>query len=150
MRFHVLENTCFETTIAITNFELWHLGLLAYVFRDFREGLVPIGFGKTKGFGQVKAELPDITLKYITNTPNGIDHLGTLTTDDERSCYQLHSYPVPDFALDPVPPPAGQWSLYNSFTVPDKDAFWAAAAGAFNAYVTCRRQEREAARRATP
>ena len=45
MRFHALEKTTFTTTVTVTNFELWQMGLLAYVFRDFQDGLVPIGFG---------------------------------------------------------------------------------------------------------
>jgi len=54
----------FKSEITIKNFELWQFGLLAYLFRDFQEELVPIGFGKTRGFGKVKGTVEQMTRLY--------------------------------------------------------------------------------------
>ncbi len=53
--FEVVTQGKFKTTIHLRNFELWQLGLLALVLRDLEAGLVPIGFAKSRGLGEVKA-----------------------------------------------------------------------------------------------
>ncbi len=134
MRFHVLENTTFTTTVTVTNFELWQMGLLAYVFRDFEEGLVPIGFGKTKGFGLVKGEITEITLAY-PEVPTHIEHMGSLMSSaKEKSDYGVHSCAAPPFDHPPKPKNDG-FSLYKSVTVANIPDFWAKTAPAFNDYV---------------
>lgn len=55
-------NAIFETRLKLTNFELWQLGLLAFVLRDVIEGLVPVGSGKSRGLGQVSAIVRQIEL----------------------------------------------------------------------------------------
>ncbi|HJW85116.1 MAG TPA: RAMP superfamily CRISPR-associated protein [Candidatus Brocadiaceae bacterium] len=134
MRFHVLENTTFTTTVTVTNFELWQMGLLAYVFRDFEEGLVPIGFGKTKGFGLVKGEITEITLSY-PETPTRINHIGSLMSNEaERADYGIHLYEAPPFGNPPVQKNDG-FSLYKTISVTNIPDFWAKTAPAFNGYV---------------
>ena len=54
----------FEANVHIRNFELWQLGLLAFLLRDFEEKLVPIGFGKTRGFGKVKGTVESMSITY--------------------------------------------------------------------------------------
>lgn len=61
---YVIEGT-FETNITIKNFEFWHIGLLAYLLRDFQNDLVPIGFGKTRGFGRVHGKVDSVTINYF-------------------------------------------------------------------------------------
>lgn len=141
MRFHALEKTTFTTTVTVTNFELWQLGLLAYVFRDFQDGLVPIGFGKTKGFGQVKGAVTALTLTYPKGKAEGktIPHLGSLVSEEERTCYRLHEAEPEDFSLTPVP--SQGLSLYETFTATDREAFWAAVAPAFNNFIDAKNQE---------
>lgn len=142
MRFHALENACFKTTVTIVNFELWQLGLLAYVFRDFQEGLVPIGFGKTKGFGLVKGEVQSIVLTYPKSKCNGtvIQHLSSLissnpASSEEITIYGIESEAAPAFVLKPEDPDS--LSFYENFAVETdkKSDFWAAVAPAFNRYL---------------
>ncbi|MGH8613422.1 MAG: RAMP superfamily CRISPR-associated protein [Gammaproteobacteria bacterium] len=136
MRFHALENTSFETTVTVVNFELWQLGLLAYVFRDFQEGLVPIGFGKTKGFGLVKGEVRSIVLTYPKGKCDGaaIQHLGSLVSPEEFRTYGLESESAINFKLKPEDPDL--LSFYESFSVEtDMPGFWAAVAPGFNRYL---------------
>lgn len=151
MRFHVLENTRFTTTITVTNFELWQLGLLAYVFRDFEDpltpsgsdnpqgpGLVPIGFGKTKGFGLVRGKVKQITLAYPHHlaATDRLHHLGSLMADSpDFDHYGFHPYEAPSFVFPP--PEDDPLSLYHCFklTTEQIQALWAAAAPAFNIYI---------------
>jgi CRISPR-associated protein Csm3 len=141
MRLHVLENTQFKTTVSIINFELWHLGLLAYVFRDFEEKMVSIGFGKTKGFGLVKGEMKNIFLTYPAGKdPGFIHHLGSLANGNEMTLYGLRNdSPIP-ITTEPV---SGGLSLYQTYSIPisSKDTFFRNAAVAFNEYIKVRFKE---------
>lgn len=130
MRYHVLENTMFTTTVTVVNFELWQLGLLAYVFRDFKKGLVPIGYGKTKGFGQVKGKITGIILTYPA-IPTHIEHMGSLmTSSTERNYYDINSCEAPSFTHFKAEKNDGL-SLYQTVTVKDIDAFWSEIAPFF-------------------
>ena len=136
MKMHVLEKTRFTpTTVSICNFELWHLGLLAYVFRDFAEGLVPIGFGKTKGFGQVKGTVSGIRLTY-SRPVGGIEHLGSLMGEAECDRYGIAPVPAPMFEFlqedDGAP-----WGWNRRYTI-DRDhmePFFRTVAGFFNDHI---------------
>jgi RAMP superfamily protein len=132
MRFHALEGAKFTTTVTVRNFELWQLGLLAYVFQDFADGLVALGFGKSKGFGQVRGKVESATLTYPRGKAAGkVQHLGSLASAEERSCYGFAEQEPPECALAPAP--KGGLSLYESFQVQDLAAFWEKVAAAFNA-----------------
>ncbi|MBC2695472.1 MAG: hypothetical protein HF982_09415 [Desulfobacteraceae bacterium] len=134
MRYHVLENTTFTTTVTVVNFELWQLGLLAYVFRDFEKGLVPIGYGKTKGFGQVKGNITEITLTYPA-IPTHIEHMGSLMSSaTERDYYGINICEAPSFDHFEAKGNEGL-SLYQSVTATDKAVFWNKVAPSFNEYV---------------
>lgn len=105
--FEVVTKGKFQTTIHLRNFELWQLGLLALVLRDLEEGLIPIGFGKSRGLGEVKAQVSSFSIRYIgaqhrtdqTIFPNGqtlsdvgatLCGIGFLAADDqERQAYGL-------------------------------------------------------------
>lgn len=134
MRFHALEGARFTAAVVVRNFELWQLGLLAYVFRDFASGEVAIGFGKSKGFGRVEGRVEEVTLTYPAGRAEGhVEHLGSLASAGERERYGLDGAAAPACALEPTA--GGGWSLYESFRVADLEGFQAAAAAAFNRYL---------------
>lgn len=54
----------FRATLALRNFQLWQVGWLAIALRDLKSGLVPIGFGKSKGFGRVTLTYQEATVAY--------------------------------------------------------------------------------------
>lgn len=58
-----ITNARFEAQLKIVNFELWHLGLLAFVLRDLSEGLLGIGSGKSRGLGQVSARISRVQVE---------------------------------------------------------------------------------------
>lgn len=141
MRLHVLENTLFTTTITVTNFELWQLGLLAYVFRDFQDGLVPIGYGKTKGFGRVKGKVTGIMFAYPVgmNAGRTLHHLGSLASKEEVVSYGLDSTLVQEFALQPPEP--GRLQLYEVFKTDDFDTLAQRVTQVFNTFMNTRKPE---------
>ncbi|MFQ5640695.1 MAG: CRISPR-associated RAMP protein Csx7 [bacterium] len=61
----VITSGAFKTSIQITNFELWQLGLLAFVLQDMKDGLVRLGLGKSRGLGKIIAEIDSISLNYF-------------------------------------------------------------------------------------
>lgn len=92
----------FEAKVHIRNFELWQLGLLAFLLRDFEEELVSIGFGKTRGLGRVKGTVccMDITY-YGLNKPQATEGTKRITIpgignlynngDKENYCFDEES-----------------------------------------------------------
>lgn len=64
----VLWQPRFEVTMFLENPEQWELGWLLLVLRDVHEGLVPLGFGAAKGFGQVKVEKWQAQVGYLDPT----------------------------------------------------------------------------------
>lgn len=133
MRFHALEGASFETTLTITNFELWQLGLLAFVFRDFKDGLVSIGFGKTKGFGQIKGKIQHIEVVYPKGRQQGkLQDLYSLASESEREQYGLHPHEAPEMEM--TAPESARLEFFETFKV-DVEKLWAPAAGAFMALV---------------
>lgn len=139
MRFHVLENTTCTTTVTLANFELWHLGLLAYVFRDFQDGLVPIGFGKTKGFGLVNGRIAKITLSYPCSRPEKrLNHLGSLLSEEECRTYDITATAsLPLDKLTPGPETDGLvfFKRQELTQAADIAAFWGMVAPWFNKYM---------------
>jgi len=137
MRFHALEQTKFSTTVTVSNFELWQLGLLAYVFRDFSEGLVPIGYGKTKGFGRVQGAIEKIILTYPTGPEQieRIEHIGSLTGKATLAGYGIaHDSNPPSFECE-KPGEESCLSLYRQVEVTNIPAFWEAVAPSFKAFI---------------
>ena len=62
----VLWQPKFQVRLFLENPEPWELGWLLLALRDVHEGLVPLGFGAAKGFGQVRAEKWQVEIGYLT------------------------------------------------------------------------------------
>ncbi len=61
----VLWKPKFRVRLFLENPEPWELGWLALVLRDLHDGLITIGFGAAKGFGQCRIEDGALTLGII-------------------------------------------------------------------------------------
>lgn len=68
----------FNCEVQLNNFELWQLGLLAYLFKDSYLKDLCIGYGKYKGYGKVKGVIEEVTLYCFPET----DTYNLLTNDD--------------------------------------------------------------------
>ncbi|MBL7183264.1 MAG: CRISPR-associated protein [Anaerolineae bacterium] len=60
----VITQGTFEAALAVDNFQLWQVGLLAVALRDLGQGRVPIGFGKSRGLGRVNVTRQELTVSY--------------------------------------------------------------------------------------
>src|SRR5439155_3582615 len=58
----------FETDIHVRNFEVWQLGMLFVVLQDMTDELVRIGSGRSRGLGQVTAQISE---QAHTGRPGG-------------------------------------------------------------------------------
>lgn len=65
----VSSGVAFETSIHLRNFEIWQLGMLFVVIQDMEDELVRIGSGRSRGLGQIKAE---ISLQEKDGRPGGV------------------------------------------------------------------------------
>lgn len=54
----------FGTKLHLENFEIWQLGLFALAIQGLNDGLVRVGFGKNRGFGEVEAKVEKIELSF--------------------------------------------------------------------------------------
>ena len=59
----------FETDIHLRNFEIWQLGMLFVVLQDMEDELIHIGSGRSRGLGQIKAE---VSLQEKNSRPGGV------------------------------------------------------------------------------
>lgn len=58
----------FETDIHLRNFEVWQLGMLFVVMQDMKDELIRIGSGRSRGLGEVKAELSGESKGIVIST----------------------------------------------------------------------------------
>jgi CRISPR/Cas system CSM-associated protein Csm3 (group 7 of RAMP superfamily) len=83
----VLTRGEFETTLEIRNFERWQLGLVGLVLRDMEEGLVRIGFGKSRGLGRIKAAVTNFEITYYNRAVSTLAGLDALCSAEDRRAY---------------------------------------------------------------
>ncbi len=104
----------FQTQITVRNFSLAQLGLLALVLRDLGEGRLFLGFGKSRGFGQVGVAVQRVVFRYPGCTLRGgaLASRAGATTGPANQVYGAgmfpgtggYGFPTPDTA--PLPPEA--------------------------------------------
>ncbi len=55
----------FKGHLVLENFELWQLGLLALALESMNQGLLKVGFGKNRGFGEVSVVVKEAWLDEV-------------------------------------------------------------------------------------
>lgn len=61
----VSSGVAFETSIYLRNFEVWQLGMLLLIVQDLQDGLIRIGSGRSRGLGNVKGEIFEVSINYL-------------------------------------------------------------------------------------
>jgi CRISPR-associated RAMP protein (TIGR02581 family) len=83
----------FRGSLTVGNFEVWQLGLLALTIRALNDGLVRIGFGKNRGFGEVTFTVTQVALDLAKANsaipPDQLWGIGKFVNQDERQAYGL-------------------------------------------------------------
>lgn len=87
----VVTQGTFRAKMMLRNFQLWQVGLLAVALRELGTGKVPIGFGKSKGFGRVSLAYQKLEMSYPGrfSKQEGI-------RDFSRELIDLESFDFPD------------------------------------------------------
>ena len=83
----IVTRGAFEGQLCLRNFQLWQVGLLALALRDLSQGRVPIGFGKSRGLGQVKVTYRQIEVSYPAQ-------VGPTTRDFGKWLYGVPQFPI--------------------------------------------------------
>ena len=131
--------TTFTTQVVIRNFELWQLGLLAYVLRDLKcwqDGLIRVGAGKSKGYGLVEGKVNDLEVRYYGSfSPDrGLLDLGNLVPEEEVTAYDFQAGKCQEKNLLVK---KDSTRLYcHAYEVIDEESFWKAAAQDWNQKIT--------------
>ena len=81
----------FQGHLVLENFEIWQLGLLALAMESMNQGLVKVGFGKNRGFGEVTVTVQEAWLDEVTPATEATvwRGLAAFITEDEKERYGL-------------------------------------------------------------
>lgn len=79
----------FHAELQLDNFQLWQLGLLAATLEDVDLGDVPIGFGKSRGLGQMSVVPRALTWTWVGDAGQQLRGVGDLCSPAERQDYRL-------------------------------------------------------------
>ena len=83
----VLTRGDFATTLEVRNFERWQLGLMGLAIHDMEQGLLRLGFGKSRGLGRFKIEISKFSITYYGREVESFTGLSTLCTSSEKNEY---------------------------------------------------------------
>ncbi|RLG42855.1 MAG: hypothetical protein DRO01_00710 [Thermoproteota archaeon] len=99
----------FQGTLVLENFEIWQLGLLITALEAMNLGLLKVGFGKNRGFGEVEARIVEALVEEIVAgyRKDRVRGLLAFVEDDEARRYGLY----PPATLDEVPDPKTETPL---------------------------------------
>jgi CRISPR/Cas system CSM-associated protein Csm3 (group 7 of RAMP superfamily) len=90
------------TSLTITNFALWQIGLMALVFQEINRGYAALGGGTRKGQGQFRVDVPRVTFSYAVvayDVPHGIISAQARL---DRPPYQAVDVPKPVLRVEMV------------------------------------------------
>lgn len=86
----VVTRGTFRTRLTLRNFQLWQVGLLAIALRDLGEGRLPVGFGKSKGFGRMS----------LTYGETWVVYPGQLQVRNDGHDFEAHLYDLAAFEFE--------------------------------------------------
>lgn len=76
----------FDTTIVLTNFELWQLAVVGTVLRHANDGLIRFGSAKSRGFGELSVTPLSLRVEQ-QGTGASLAGVGTLLSAELRQAY---------------------------------------------------------------
>lgn len=85
----LLTDALFQGRLSLRNFTLGQFGLLAGALLDLSEGLLPMGYGKSRGLGRVEVVFQELAIRTLQHPGGAIAGVGSLATPDDRSAYKL-------------------------------------------------------------
>lgn len=97
----VLTQGRFEGSLQLRNFTIGQLGLLAAALLDLSDGLVGIGYGKSRGLGRVKLDFVGTEFRSVGGQSGKLSGAGALASPARASDYKLP--PAKDDVIDAPP-----------------------------------------------
>lgn len=94
----------FSGQVILENYEIWQMGVLAAAMESMNHGQLKVGFGKNRGFGQVRVNVNDASVEEIApvNDRHTLRGLGRFVrADEEREKYGL----AEPYLLEGLPEP---------------------------------------------
>lgn len=94
----------FSGQVILENYEIWQMGVLASALESMNHGQLTLGFGKNRGFGQIRVSINDASVEEIApvNDKRRLRGLGSFVRDDkEREMYGLSEPYFIEDLLDP-------------------------------------------------
>jgi CRISPR-associated RAMP protein (TIGR02581 family) len=93
----------FEGHLVLENYEIWQLGLLASALEAMNQGLVKVGFGKNRGFGEVEVTVKEARVDEVASgaETSALRGLSAFVDESEQEAYGL----FPPATLDGLPDP---------------------------------------------
>jgi CRISPR/Cas system CSM-associated protein Csm3 (group 7 of RAMP superfamily) len=86
----VVTDGLFCGTITVRNFTLGQLGLVAASILDMSDGLVALGYGKSRGLGRVQVGFRKFAVRTLTNPNGALLGVGALCGDETvRTNFEL-------------------------------------------------------------
>lgn len=85
----ILTDARFLGRLTLRNFTLGQLGLLGAALLDLGDGLVPMGYGKSRGLGRVTVDFQAVQIRTLRQPDGAIWGIGALAREAERQAYQL-------------------------------------------------------------
>jgi len=94
----------FEGTLVLENFEIWQLGLLTTALEAMNLGLLKVGFGKNRGFGEVEARMVEAQVDEIVAgyQKDRLRGLLAFVEDSEAGRYGLYPPATLDKVSEPI------------------------------------------------
>jgi CRISPR-associated protein Csm3 len=89
----------FAGQLTLRNFTLGQLGLLAASLLDIGDGLVPLGFGKSKGMGRVELSFTSLTIRTARNPENAICGVDAFVSPEDHAAYEFPERNVDRFLV---------------------------------------------------
>jgi len=125
----VMVSGSFSSRIYLENFEIWQLGLLALVFQGLNDGLVRVGFGKNRGFGEVETKMERIEFSFSKSPPEDeIWGIGMFLNDEgERKKYEFKADDIIQIGVKPASSGEGAVYVRREYRVGDWDVISSAA-----------------------
>ncbi len=71
LNYEVVTIGSFETTLRLKNYTLAQLGLIALALRDISQQRLFLGSGRSRGLGQIEADIKEVTIRYPLCSLNG-------------------------------------------------------------------------------
>lgn len=128
---HAVAHGPFEMEVAVSgtfgghlvleNFEIWQLGLLALALESMDQGLVKVGFGKNRGFGEVAVRVQEVWLDELVLGADATvwRGLASFLNDGDKNAYGL--FPPEEITGMPQPQRAETVGFYFRRTYGPKE-----------------------------